>query len=426
MSTNYKLATIAVRGGYDGEPTTHSTEVPLYLTNAYSFDSIQHAQDLFSLKEPGNIYSRLSNPTVDIMENRMAQLDGGIGALGFASGHAAIFNTIVNLASAGDEIVSSIQIYGGAINMLGVSLKRLGITVKFVDPANLEEWENAITDKTKALFFETIGNPNANVADISAIAAIGHKHGVPVIADSTFTTPYLCRPIQFGADLVIHSATKFLGGHGAVMGGVVVDAGSFQFKGNPRFPLFNEPDESYHGVVFADTDAPFILRLRALITRDLGACMSPFNAYMILQGLETLHLRMQRHCENSLKVAQFLEQHPDVSFVNYPMLPASPDYPLVQKYCPNGAGAVFTFGLKGGRERGRRFVEALKLFIHCANVGDSKSIVTHPATTTHSQLSAEQLKAAGISEETVRLSIGIEDCDDIIADLDQAIRASAN
>ena len=421
--SNYKFDTKMVHSGYTVEPTSKSVTPPLYLTNAYQFDNSLDAQEQFELKKPGSIYTRLENPTNDILEARIADLDGGVGALTFASGHAAIFNTMLNLASEGDEIVSSTAIYGGAINMLGVTLKRLGITVKFVDPDDLEAWEAAITDKTRALFFEVVGNPNANVADIEAICQIGHRHGVPVIADSTFTTPYLCRPIEFGADIVIHSATKFLGGHSTVMGGIVVDSGNFQYAGNPRFPLYNDPDPSYHGVVFASLGrAAFISRLRALVTRDLGACLSPFNAFLLLQGVETLSLRMQRHCENAEKVVEYLAGSDAVSFVHYPTLPDSPYRKLAEKYLPKGAGAVFTFGLKGGREAGRTFIDSLQLLKHVANVGDVRSLVIHPATTTHSQLSAEQLRAAGISEDTVRLSIGLEDIDDILADLDQAIR----
>lgn len=418
----YGFETLMIHAGFDGEPTTHSVTPPLYNTNAYTFDSGEHAKRLFELSEPGNIYSRLQNPTCEIFEKRVAALDGGIGALSFSSGHAAIFNTVVNLCSEGDEMVSSINIYGGAINMLGVTLKRLGITVKFVDPDDFGAWEAAITDRTKLLFTEVIGNPNVNVSDLEKIAQIAHKHGIPFMADSTFTTPYLCKPIDFGADFVIHSATKFLAGHGSVMAGVVVDSGRFNFKGNPRFPLFNEPDESYHGVVFADLgEGAFLARLRALITRDVGACLAPFNAYMGLIGLDTLSLRMERHSANSLAAAQYLEKHPKVEKVNYPLLKSNKYYDLAQKYIPKGAGGVFTFELKGGREAGGRFMDSLKLFKIVANVGDVRSMVIHPATTTHSQLTAEQLKQAGISESNVRLSIGLESIEDIIADLEQAL-----
>ncbi len=422
MDKNYSIDTLAVHAGYETDEATMSVTPPLYMTNAYVLKDAAHARTLFELKEPGNIYTRLQNPTSDILEKRVAALDGGVGALAFSSGHAAIFNSIINLCSEGDEMVSSINIYGGAINLLGVTLDRLGIKVKFVNPDNLDEWENAVTDKTKLFFTEVIGNPNANVSDLSAIAEIAHKHGIPFMVDSTFTTPYLCRPIEFGADFVVHSATKFLGGHGQVMSGVVVDSGKFVFKGNKRFPLMNEPDVSYHGVVFADLgETAFISRLRALVTRDIGACPSPYNSYAILTGLETLSLRMQRHCENALAVAQFLESHEKVEKVNYPALPSSPYHELLKKYCPKGAGGVFTFVLKGGKPAGEKFMNSLELLQIVANVGDARSQVIHPASTTHSQLSAQQLIDAGISEGTVRLSIGIEDKADIIADIKQAL-----
>ncbi len=418
----YSIDTLAVHAGYETDEATMSVTPPLYQTNAYVFRDAEHARTLFELKEPGNIYSRLQNPTCEMFERRVAELDGGVAALSFSSGHAAIFNVIANLCTEGDELVSSINIYGGAINLLGITLKRMGVTVKFVNPDNLDEWENAITDKTKLFFTELIGNPNANVSDIEAIAKIAHSHGIPFMVDSTFTTPYLSRPIEWGADFVIHSATKFLSGHGQVMAGVVVDSGKFVFKGNERFPLFNEPDVSYHGVVFADLgETAFISRLRALIMRDLGACLAPYNALSCLTGIQTLALRMQRHCENALAVAEFLENHPKVEKVNCPALPSSPYYELCKKYSPKGAGGVFTFVLKGGKKAGETFMNSLQLLQIVANVGDVRSQVIHPASTTHSQLSAEQLVAAGITEGTVRLSIGIEDKADIIADISQAL-----
>ena len=418
----YSIDTLAVHAGYETDEATMSVTPPLYQTNAYVFRNAEHARTLFELKEPGNIYSRLQNPTCEMFERRVAELDGGVAALSFSSGHAAIFNVIANLCTEGDELVSSINIYGGAINLLGITLKRMGVTVKFVNPDNLDEWENAITDKTKLFFTELIGNPNANVSDIEAIAKIAHSHGIPFMVDSTFTTPYLSRPIEWGADFVIHSATKFLSGHGQVMAGVVVDSGKFVFKGNERFPLFNEPDVSYHGVVFADLgETAFISRLRALIMRDLGACLAPYNALSCLTGIQTLALRMQRHCENALAVAEFLENHPKVEKVNCPALPSSPYYELCKKYSPKGAGGVFTFVLKGGKKAGETFMNSLQLLQIVANVGDVRSQVIHPASTTHSQLSAEQLVAAGITEGTVRLSIGIEDKADIIADISQAL-----
>lgn len=421
--SNYRFDTKVIHSGYETDPATHSVVPPIYPTNAYVFDNGEHAKKLFSLEEGGNIYSRLGNPTCDVLEKRIADLDGGVGALGFSSGHAAIFNTVINLCSEGDEIVSSANIYGGAINLLGVTLDRLGVRVKFVDPDDLTAWENAVTDKTKMFFTEVVGNPNANVSDLSQIAAIAHKHGIPFVTDSTFTTPYLCRPIEYGADIVIHSATKYLSGHGSVMAGIVVDSGKFKFKDNPRFPLYNDPDPSYHGMIFADLGAPaFIMRLRALITRDVGACLSPFNAYITMLGVETLPLRMDRHCENALAVAEFLEQCPEVERVNCPMLKSSKYHSLAEKYTPKGTGGVFTFELKGNRETGAKFMDSLKLLKIVANVGDVRSMVIHPASTTHSQLSAEQLKAGGITENTVRLSIGLEDKQDIIDDLAQAIK----
>ena len=423
---NYGFDTRMVHAGTRPDPETHSVALPIYQTTAYTFDSTEHAARLFELKEPGNIYTRLSNPTVDALERRVAALDGGIGALAFASGHAAMVHTFLNLAGAGDEIVSSICIYGGAINMMGVTLGRIGVKVKFVDPGDLGAWEAAVTDRTKAFFVEAIGNPNANVADIEAIAAIAHRHGVPMIVDSTFTTPYLLRPIDYGADYVVHSATKFLGGHGTAMCGIVTDAGTFDFNGNPRFPLYTEPDVSYHGVVFAKDcgNAGFLSRLRAMMLRDLGGCCAPLSAFLIMQGIETLSLRMRHISESALAIAEHLESHPDVAFVNYPGLKSSPYYPLVRKYLPKGAGGVFTFGLKGGRERGAKLIDSLELILHVTNVGDSRTLISHPASTTHSQLSDEQLAESGITPETVRLSVGLEDPADLIADLDRAIAAA--
>ncbi len=425
--SNYGFDTQMIHAGFEPDRETHSMVPPIYMTNAYSFDSTEHAKTLFELKAPGNIYSRLSNPTNDVLENRIAQLDGGIGALSFASGHAAIIGTILNLAQEGDEFVSSNTIYGGAVNLFGVTLARMGIKVRFVDADDLGAWEAAINEKTRALFFEVVGNPNANVADADAIAALGKKYGIPVIMDSTFTTPYLFRPIEHGADFVIHSATKFLCGHGNSMAGIVVDSGRFPFEGNPRFPLYNDPDPSYHGLKFATDfgNAGFITRLRAIINRDLGACLSPFNASMVLLGVETLSLRMRKHCDNALAVARFLAQNPLVEEVHYPGLEGNRYYERAQRLLPLGCGSVFTFTLKGTREASGRFIDHLKLLTNVANVGDTRSLAIHPATTTHSQLSDEQLKAAGITAGTVRLSIGLEDAKDIIDDIDQAITAAA-
>ena len=415
--------TLMVHSGYETDAATKSVAPPIYPTNAYVFDNTEYAADLFSLKKGGNIYTRLQNPSADILEGKITALDGGFSALAFSSGHAAMFNTIVNLCSEGDEFVASSNIYGGAINMYGISLKRLGITCKFVDPDDFDAWENAITDKTRLFFTELIGNPHANIADIEKISDIAHNYAIPLVVDSTFNTPYLCKPIEFGADIVIHSATKYLSGHGQVMAGLVVDSGNFNYKNNERFPLFNNPDPSYHGLVFADLGkAAFISRLRALIMRDLGSCPSPFNAYLTTMGMQTLSLRMERHSKNALAVAEFLENHPKVEKVNCPMLKSSKYYDLAQKYLPKGTSGVFTFELKGGRQAGAKFMDNLKLLQIVANVGDLRSQVIHPASTTHSQLSSEQLNASGISENTVRLSIGIETIDDIIADIEQALK----
>lgn len=418
----YGFETKMIHAGYSGDAATHSVTPPLYQTNAYYYDNTEHAKNLFELSEAGNIYTRLMNPTNAFFEDRITALEGGYASLAFSSGHAAIFNTVVNLCVAGDEIVSSENIYGGAINMLGVSLKRLGITVKFVNPDDFDAWEAAVSDKTRLFFTEIIGNPNANVSDIEKIAEIAHKHGIPFMADGTFTTPYLCRPIEFGADIVVHSATKFLSGHGQVMAGIIVDSGKFVYRNNPRFPLFNEPDVSYHGVVFADLgEGAFITRLRALIMRDLGACLAPFNAFMTLQGVETLSLRMERACENALAVANFLSGHDEIESVNYPSLNGSKYQKRCEKYLPKGAGAVFTFQIKGQRDRAARFIDNLKLIQNVANVGDIRTQVVHPATTTHSQLTSEQLRASGINEGTVRISVGLETIKDIIDDLKQAL-----
>jgi len=399
--------------------------VPIYQTNAYEFESTEQAADLFALRKDGHMYTRLSNPTTEVLEKRIAALDNGVGAVAFASGHAALAAVFLTLCSAGDEIVASRNIYGGAISLLGNTLKRLGITVKFINPDSLSELKESITEKTKAVFYELIGNPNANVCDVEGIARIAHERHTPVIIDSTFNTPYLCKPVDFGADIVVHSATKFLGGHGSTMCGIVVDSGNFTWENNPKFPEFNTPDQGYHGVVYAKDfgKAAFSAKLRTQALRDYGACVAPISSFLILQGIETLSLRMRKHCENAQAVAEYLSKHQEVSFVNYPGLATDKYYLLSQKYLPKGAGSIFTFGLKGGKERGRRFIESLSLFTHCANVADSRSLVTHPASTTHSQLSAEQLISSGINEETIRISIGVEYIGDILTDLEDAINA---
>ncbi|MCL2109505.1 MAG: O-acetylhomoserine aminocarboxypropyltransferase/cysteine synthase [Oscillospiraceae bacterium] len=419
---NYGFETNMVHAGYSGDAATNSVTPPLYQTNAYYFNDAAHAQRLFELSEAGNIYSRLMNPTNSFFEERIAALEGGVGALAFSSGHAAMFNTIVNLCQTGDEVVSSGNIYGGAMNMFGVSLKRLGITVKFINPDDMNAWESAVTDKTRLFFTELIGNPSANISDIEEIAKIAKRHGIPFMVDGTFNTPYLCRPFEFGADLVVHSATKLLSGHGQVMAGVVIDGGTFDYKDNPRFPLFNQPDVSYHGIVFADLGcAAFLTRLRALIMRDLGSCLAPFNAYMALQGVETLSLRVERICENALKVAEFLHNHAEVEQISYPCIKTDKYYSLYKKYLPKGAGGVMSFNLKGDKARAVRFIDGLELIQNVANLGDIRTQVVHPATTTHSQLTADKLIEMGITEGTVRISVGIETIGDILGDLEMAL-----
>lgn len=424
LPENLKFNTLAVHGGQEPDPVTGSRAVPIYQTTSYNFRDADHAANLFGLKEFGNIYTRLMNPTTDVFEKRIAALEGGVGALAFSSGHAAISAAIFNIAQAGDEIVSSSTLYGGTYNMFAYTLPRLGIKVTFVDPSDPENFAKAITPKTKALYAETIGNPKIDVLDIESVAAIAHNHGIPLLIDSTFATPYLCRPIDFGADIVIHSTTKFIGGHGTSMGGVVVDSGKFNWA-NGKFPLLSEPDPSYHDLSYTAALGPqaYIIRLRVQVLRDLGGCASPFNSFSFLQGLETLHLRLERHSQNAQAVAEYLARHELVAWVSYPGLENHPDHKLAKKYLPKGAGAILTFGIKGGLEAGRTFINSLKLFSLLANVGDSKSLVIHPASTTHSQLTAEQLAAAGVTDDMVRLSVGIEDVQDIIGDLEQAFSA---
>lgn len=425
LPENLRFETLAVHGGQEPDVATGSRAVPIYQTTAYNFKDADHAANLFGLKESGNIYSRIMNPTTDVFEKRVAMLENGIAALAFSSGHAAIAASILNIAQAGDEVVSSTTLYGGTYNMFAYNLPKYGINVNFVDASDPENFAKAITPKTKALYAESIGNPKADILDIEAVAKIAHEHGIPLIVDSTFASPYLCRPIDFGADIVVHSATKFIGGHGTSMGGIVVDGGKFDWN-NGKFPLLSEADPSYHGLNYAKDigAAAFITRLRVQILRDFGACLSPFNSFLFLLGLETLSLRMQKHAENALKVAKFLEGHELVSWVSYPSLEADPEHKKAEKYFPKGAGSIFTFGIKGGLEAGKKFINALNLFSLLANVGDAKSLVIHPASTTHSQLTSEQLESAGVQPDLIRLSIGIEDGQDIIDDLDQALKAS--
>lgn len=420
------LETLAVHGGQVIDPTTNSRAVPIYQTTSYGFRDTDHAANLFSLQEFGNIYTRIMNPTTDVFEKRVAELEGAPAALAVASGQAAITYSILNIAGAGDEIVSASSLYGGTYNLFSATFAKLGITVKFVDPSNPENFRGAITDKTKAVFAETIGNPKGDIIDLEAVAAIAHENGVPFIVDNTFPSPYLCRPIEHGADIVVHSATKFIGGHGTSIGGVIVDGGKFNWKESGRFPGLTEADPTYHGVVYTDAVGPiaYIIKARVQLLRDMGAALSPFNSFLLLQGLETLHLRMERHSSNALAVAEYLEKHEAVEWVNYPGLKSHPSYDLAQKYLPKGSGAIMTFGIKGGVEAGKKVINAVKLFSHLANVGDSKSLIIHPASTTHQQLAADEQLAAGVAPGMIRLSIGTEGIGDIIADLEQAIAAS--
>ncbi|MEK4046704.1 homocysteine synthase [Paenibacillus sp. FSL H8-0048] len=428
MSEERKLSfeTLAVHAGQEIDPTTLARAVPLYQTTSYGFRDAEHAANLFALKEFGNIYTRLMNPTTDVFEQRLAALEGGAGALATASGQAAISFSILNIAGAGDEIVSSASLYGGTYNMFSTTLPKLGIKVNFVNSDDPENFRAAITDKTKALYAETIGNPQGNILDIEKVAAIAHEHGIPLIVDNTFPSPYLLRPIEHGADIVVHSATKFIGGHGTSIGGIIVDGGKFDWKASGKFPGLTEPDPSYHGLVYTEAVGPiaYIIKARVQLLRDLGAAISPFNSWLLLQGLETLHLRLERHSENALKVARYLEAHDDVEWVSYAGLQSHPSYELAQKYLPKGQGAILTFGIKGGAAAGVKVIENVKLFSHLANVGDSKSLIIHPASTTHQQLSDEEQKAAGVTPELLRLSIGTESIDDILYDLEQAIAAS--
>ncbi|ACT00848.1 homocysteine synthase [Paenibacillus sp. JDR-2] len=420
------LDTVAVHGGQEIDPTTFSRAVPIYQTTSYGFRDTDHAANLFSLQEFGNIYTRLMNPTTDVFEKRVAELEGAPAALAVASGQAAITYSIMNIAEAGDEIVSATSLYGGTYNLFSTTLPKLGIQVKFVDPSNPENFRAAITERTKALYAETVGNPKGDILDIEAVAAIAHENGIPLIVDNTFPSPYLLRPIEHGADIVVHSATKFIGGHGTSIGGVIVDGGNFDWKASGKFPGLTTPDPSYHGVVYTEAVGPiaYIIKARVQLLRDMGAALSPFNSFLLLQGLETLHLRMERHSSNALKVAEFLESHEAVEWVSYPGLESHPSYELAKKYLPDGQGAILTFGIKGGVDAGKKVINSVKLFSHLANVGDSKSLIIHPASTTHQQLSAAEQEAAGVTAGLIRLSIGTEGIKDILADLDQALRAS--
>ena len=422
----YHFETLQLHVGQEqADPVTDSRAVPIYQTTPYVFHNAQHAADRFDLKDAGNIYGRLTNTTEDVFEKRIAALEGGVAALAVASGAAAINYTIQALAQNGGHIVAQKTIYGGTSNLLEHTLPAFGVTTTFVDAHNLAEVEGAIQDNTRAIYLETLGNPNSDIPDIDAIAEIAHKHGLPLVIDNTFGTPYLIRPIEHGADIVVHSATKFIGGHGTTLGGIIVDSGKFDWKASGKFPAFSEPNPSYHGVSFVDAAGPaaFVTYVRAIILRDTGACISPFNAWLLLQGTETLSLRLDRHNENTKKVVEFLNHHPKVAHVNHPSLPDHPDHALYEKYFPNGGASIFTFNIKGGREEAFKFIDNLKVFSLLANVADVKSLVIHPASTTHSQLNDEELAEQQIYQNTIRLSIGTEHIDDIIADLEAGFAA---
>ncbi len=426
---NYSLATLALHAGQSPDPTTNSRAVPIYATTSYTFNDTDHAANLFALKEFGNIYTRLQNPTTDVLEKRLAALDGGAAGLGFASGMAAITAAILTICHSGQNFISATSLYGGTWTLFTQTFKQLGIEVRFFDPNKPEEIDNLVDENTRCVYFESIGNPKNDVADFKKLTDIAHKHNIPALCDNTVTTPMLFRPIEHGVDIVVYSTTKFIGGHGTHIGGAIVDGGTFKWADNPtKWPEFCAPSPSYHGAIFEEALRPmgniaYIIHIRTHWLRDTGAAMSPFAAFLFLQGLETLHLRMPRHCENALKVAQHLEKHPAVEWVNYPGLPSHKNYKNAQKYLPNGAGAIMGFGIKGGKAKAIKFINSVKLLSHLANIGDAKSLVIHPASTTHSQLSEDEQRHAGVSPEYIRLSVGIEDARDILADIDQALNA---
>lgn len=425
MTNDFKFETLQLHAGQEVDEASHSRAVPIYQTTSFTFDDTQHAANLFGLKELGNIYSRLTNPTVAVFETRVAELEGGVAGVAVASGMAAITYAIQTVADAGDHIVASSTLYGGTHTLFAHTLPKFGIDVSIVDSKNFDEVKNAIKENTKALYIETIGNPEGNVEDIEKLAEIAHEAGIPLIVDNTFASPYLIQPIKYGANIVVHSATKFIGGHGTSMGGVVVDGGNFDWTRNDKFPSLTKPDPSYHDLVFTEAFGPAALafKVRTTLLRDTGAALSPFNAFLLLQGLETLSLRVERHVENAEKVAKFLENHDKVEWVKYAGLPSSEYYDLKEKYLPKGASSIFTFGVKGGYDAGIKFIESLELFSLLANVGDAKSLVIHPASTTHAQLNEEDQLKAGITPETIRVSIGLEHIDDIIADLEKGLDA---
>jgi O-acetylhomoserine (thiol)-lyase len=424
MDRQLGFNTRCLHAGYSPDSATHARAVPIYQTTSFTFDDTDHAARLFALQEFGNIYTRIMNPTTAVLEERVASLENGVAALALSSGQAAQFLTITTIAAPGDHIVSSSTLYGGTFTQFEVTLRRLGYDFTFVEPDDPENFRKAITPKTRMIFGETISNPRGNILDIEAIAAIAHENGIPFVVDNTFATPYVTRPIDHGADIVLHSLTKFMGGHGTSIGGIIVDSGKFPWN-NGKFPAFTEPSRAYHGMKFWDSFGPitFIIKARVEGLRDIGPCVSPFNAFLFLQGIETLSLRMDRHLENSLKIAQWLQANPAVEWVKYHSLPGSPYYSLAQKYAPRGGGAVFSFGVRGGYDAGKKFINNLKIFSHLANVGDARSLVIHPASTTHQQLNPTEQAAAGVTPELVRLSVGLEDVEDLIWDLDQALSA---
>jgi len=416
--------TLQLHGGQKPDPTTGSRAVPIHQTTSYCFRDTAHAARLFALEEPGFISSRIMNPTTEVLENRVALLEGGIGALAFASGQAACTAGVLNIAYAGSEVVAAANLYGGTITLLDCTLRHYGVNTVFVDPTDPENFRKAINERTRLVFLETIGNPGLDVPDFRAIADIAHAAGIPVMVDNTFATPYLCRPFEHGADLIMHSLTKYMGGHGTSIGGILVDSGKFDWT-RGKFPMLTEPDPSYHGLAYTQAFGPaaYIAKARVNMLRDLGGCVSPFNAFLFLQGIETLSLRMERHCANALAVARWLEKHPHVTWVCYPGLPSHRSHLLARRYMPRGCASIMGFGIQGGMEAGKKFINSVKLCSHLANVGDAKTLVIHPASTTHSQLSPEQQLAAGVTPDFVRLSVGIETVEDILADLDQALRS---
>ena len=422
VSDDFKFNSKLLHSGFSGDETTLSSAVPIYQTSSYLFKSPEHAADLFALKKFGNIYTRIGNPTNEVFEKRMADLEGGAGALSASSGMAAIGMAVLNITGAGDEIVAATSLYGGTFNLFSYTFRRLGIKTVFVDPEDPINFERAITPKTRLIYTESLGNPKLDVLDIEKVSEIAHNNGIPLFIDNTATSPYLLKPIRYGADIVIHSATKIIGGHGTSIGGVVIDSGNFNWESG-KFPELVEPDPSYHGIRYVDSfgSMAYVVKLRVTILRDFGSALSPFNAFLLLQGLETLHVRMQRHCENAQKVAEFLESHPKVSWVNYPGLKSSRYHKLAEKYLPKGCGAIIGFGIKGGYEAGKKFISSVKLFSHLANILDAKSLVIHPASTTHQQLSEKEQRETGVTPDYIRLSIGIEDIEDITKDLDQAL-----